>query len=107
MHALAIPRNAPILSLQRLSLVRSEILLRLELMQKSKLTQVVEGNCPRIDARGLPHITKINHVVNDLEKLLLIMEYVDETLFKRRYEKITQLMRLSIQATIVKALLNF
>jgi len=44
-----------------------------ELMQKSELTQVVERNCLRIDACGLPHITKINHTVNDLEKLLLIM----------------------------------
>jgi hypothetical protein len=76
-------------------------------MQKSELTQVVEGNCLRIDACGLPHITKINHMVNDLEKLLLIMGYVDETLFERRYERITQLMRLSIQAATVKALLNF
>jgi len=46
-------------------------------------------------------------MVNDLGKLLSIMGYVDKTLFERRYERIAQLMRLPIQATTIKALLNF
>jgi hypothetical protein len=71
------------------------------------LNQIAEGKCPRIDANRLPCITKINHMVNDLGKLLSIMGYVDKTLFERRYERIAQLMRLPIQATTIKALLNF
>ena len=63
--------------------------------------------CPRIDASGLPCITKVNHMVNDLGKLLPIMEYVDETLFERRYGRIAQIMRLPVQAAVIKALLNF
>ena len=59
-----------------------------EFGQESELAQVVEGKCPRIDASGLPCITKINHMVNDLGKLLSIMEYVDETFFKRQYGRI-------------------
>ena len=67
-----------------------------EFRQESELAQVAEGKCPRIDDSGLPCITKINHMVNDLGKLLSIMEYVDETLFERRYGRITQLMRLPV-----------
>jgi hypothetical protein len=78
-----------------------------EFGQEFELTQVAEGKCPRIDASRLPCITKINHMVHDSGKLLPIMEYIDETLFERRYGRIAQLMRLPIQAATIKALLNF
>jgi len=78
-----------------------------EFGQESELTHVAEGKCPRIDASNLPCITKINHMVNDLGKLLSIMEYIDETIFERRYGRIAQLMRLPVQAATIKALLNF
>jgi len=78
-----------------------------EFGQEFELNQIAEGKCPRIDANRLPCITKINHMVNDLGKLLSIMGYVDETLFERRYGRIAQLIRLPIQATTIKALLSF
>jgi len=78
-----------------------------EFGQESELTQVAEEKCPRIDASRLPCITKINHMVNDLGKLLSIMKYIDETIFERRYGRIAQLMRLPVQAAAIKALLNF
>jgi hypothetical protein len=59
-----------------------------EFGQEFELTQVVEGKCSRIDASGLSCNTKINHMVNGLEKLLPIMGYIDETLLEMRYEKI-------------------
>jgi acetolactate synthase small subunit len=46
--------------------------------QVSELTQVAEGNCPRIDVSGLSCITKINHMVNDMEKLLPIIGHIEE-----------------------------
>jgi len=49
----------------------------------------------------------MNHIVNDMEKLLSIMGYLDEILFERQYKRITQLIRLSIQATTIKTLLCF
>ncbi|KAL9334366.1 hypothetical protein Peur_074505 [Populus x canadensis] len=70
-----------------------------EFGQESELNQIAEGKCPRIDANRLPCITKINHMVNDLGKLLSIMGYVDETLFERRYGRITQLMRRKFKDT--------
>jgi hypothetical protein len=42
-----------------------------------------------------------------MEKLLSIMGYLDEILFERQYKRITQLIRLSIQATTIKTLLCF
>jgi len=54
-----------------------------EFRQESKLIQIAERNYLRIDASRLSCITKINHMVNDLEKLLLIIGYINETLFKR------------------------
>ena len=73
-----------------------------EFRQESKLAQIAEEKCPRIDVSGLPCITKINHMVNDLGKLLSIMEYVDETLFERRYGRVAQIMRLPVQAAAIK-----
>ena len=75
--------------------------------QESEMTQVVEGKCPRININKLPEITKINHTINDLEKIWPIMRYVDDTLFERRYGRIAQLMRLPLQTTAIKALVNF
>jgi hypothetical protein len=65
------------------------------------------GNYSIINANELPHITMMNHIVNDMEKLLSIMGYLDEILFERQYKRITQLIRLSIQATTIKTLLCF
>jgi len=59
-----------------------------EFRQESKLAQLIDGNYPIIDVKGITQITKINHTVNDMEKLLLIVGYVDETLFERQYERI-------------------
>jgi hypothetical protein len=53
-----------------------------EFRQESKLTQIAERNYLRIDVSRLSCITKINHMVNDLEKLLLIMGYINETLLR-------------------------
>jgi hypothetical protein len=75
--------------------------------QESELTQIFEEKCPKIDASELLCITKINHMVNDLGKLSSIIGYVDETLFKRLYERIAQLIRIPVQAVEKKALLNF
>ena len=76
--------------------------------QESELTQVAKGNCSRINISTLPEITtKLNHTINDLEKLWSIMRYVDDTLFERQYGRIAQLMRLPLQIIAIKALVNF
>ena len=69
--------------------------------------QLVEGNCLRTKAGELLHITKIHCSVNNLEKLVSIMGYMDETLFERMYGRITHLMRIMVQILVVKALLHF
>jgi hypothetical protein len=79
----------------------------LENRQKSKMMQLVEGNCLRTKAGELLHITKIHCSGNNLEKLVSIMGYMDETLFERMYGRITHLMRIMVQILVVKALLHF
>lgn len=71
------------------------------------MTQLVEGNYLRINASGLLCITKINYMVNEVDKLLTIMGYINEILFERQYGSITQLMRLPVQAIAIKAFLSF
>ena len=46
-------------------------------------------------------------MINDLEKLLPILKYVDETIFERQYGRIVQLMRLPLHTESINALLNF
>jgi hypothetical protein len=79
----------------------------LENRQKSKMMQLVEGNCLRTKARELLHITKVHCSINNLEKLVSIMGYMDETLFERMYGRITHLMRIMVQILVGKALLHF
>jgi hypothetical protein len=78
-----------------------------EFRQESKLTQVAKRDYPIIDASGLPCITKINHMVHGLEKSLPIIRYADKTFFERQYRRISQLMRLPVQVTIVKGPTEF
>jgi hypothetical protein len=56
--------------------------------QKSEMTQLAEGNCPGINANELTHITNVNYMINDLEKFIPIIGYIDETVFERQYERI-------------------
>jgi len=57
-------------------------------MQEFGLTQIAKGNHSRINSSGFPRIKKINHMVNYLDKLLPVMGYVNEVLFKKKYERI-------------------
>jgi hypothetical protein len=59
-----------------------------EYRKKSKMMQLVERNFPRTKVRELPHMTKVHSSVNNMENLMSVLGYVDETLFKRRYERI-------------------
>jgi len=79
----------------------------LENRQKSKMMQLVEGNYLRTKAGELLHITKVHCSINNLEKLVSIMGYMDETLFERMYGRITHLMRIMVQILVGKTLLHF
>lgn len=58
----------------------------------------MEGDYSIINANELPHITMMNHTVNDMEKLLYVMGYLDEILFEKQYRRITQLSSLKLSA---------
>ena len=55
----------------------------------------------------LPNITKVHRSINNKEKLVSIIGYVDENLFERMYRRISHLINIPIQISVVKALLHF
>jgi hypothetical protein len=71
------------------------------------MMQLAEGNYPRTKAMELPNITKVHHSINNKEKLVSIIGYVDENLFERMYRRISHLIKIPIQISVVKALLHF
>jgi len=75
--------------------------------KKSEMIQLVEGNCLRNKVEELPYITKVHCSINNMEKLVSIMSYIDETLFEKMYEKITHLKKIPVWISVVKASLHF
>jgi hypothetical protein len=78
-----------------------------EYRQKSEMMQLAEGHCPRTKAGELPYMNKVHCSINNMEKLVSIISYVDETLFEMMYERIAHLIRILVQISAVKALLHF
>jgi len=74
--------------------------------QKSKMMQLVEGDCSRTKTRELPCMNKVHCLVNNMEKLVSILGDVDDIFFQRRCERIAYPVRLLVQIFIVKALLH-
>jgi hypothetical protein len=71
------------------------------------MMQLAEGNYPRTKAMELLNITKVHRSINNKEKLVSIIGYVDENLFERMYRRISHLIKIPIQISVVKALLHF
>jgi hypothetical protein len=71
------------------------------------MMQLAEGNYPRTKAMELLNITKVHRSINNKEKLVSIIGYVDENLFERMYRRISHLIKIPIQISEVKALLHF
>jgi hypothetical protein len=71
------------------------------------MMQLAEGNYPRTKAMELLNITKVHRSINNKEKLVSIIGYVDENLFERMYRRISHLINIPIQISVVKALLHF
>jgi len=71
------------------------------------MMQLAEGNYPRTKAMELLNITKVHRSINNKEKLVSIIVYMDENLFERMYRRISHLIKIPIQISVVKALLHF
>ena len=79
----------------------------LEYEERSEMTQITEGDCPRAKINELPHVTKIHCSIKSVKRLMPIMGYVDEALFEVRYGRIAHLMKIPVQISAVKALVHF
>jgi hypothetical protein len=73
--------------------------------KKSKIMQLID--CPRTKVRELPCITKKNYSMDNIEKLVSVLRYVNKTLFKKICGRTTYLIRLLVYISAVKALVHF
>jgi hypothetical protein len=60
------------------------------------MIQLVEGDYLRTKAGELPSMIKVYYLVNNMEKLVSVLGYMNETLSKKRYERIAHLVRLPV-----------
>jgi hypothetical protein len=49
------------------------------------MMQLIEGDFLGTQVGELPRMTKVHCFVDKIEKYVLVLGYVDETLFKRKY----------------------
>jgi uncharacterized protein YqgV (UPF0045/DUF77 family) len=40
------------------------------------------------------HMTKVHYSIDNIKKLMSVLRYVDETLFERKYERISHMIRI-------------
>jgi hypothetical protein len=73
--------------------------------KKSKIMQLID--CPRTKVRELPCITKENYFMDNIEKLVSVLRYMNETLFKKMCGRTAYLVRLLVYISAVKALVHF
>jgi len=73
-------------------------------MKRFEMMQLVKGIA---QVGELQHMTKVHYSMRNIKKVMLILRYMDETLFEREYERISHLIRISIQIYLVNALIYF
>ena len=79
----------------------------LEYGERSEMMQLVKGDCSRTKVEELPHIIKVHCSIDNIKKLGLILRYIDENLFEKKYGRIAHLIRMPVQISAVKALMHF
>jgi hypothetical protein len=75
--------------------------------ERSEMMQLVKGDCPKTKVEELRYITKVHCFIDSIKKLAPILGYIDENLFEKKYGRIAHLIRMSIQISVVKALMHF
>jgi len=65
--------------------------------ERFEMMQLVEEDCPMTEVGELSHMTKVYYSMDNIKKLVSVLEYVDETLFEKKYKRIAHLINISIQ----------
>ena len=73
----------------------------------SKSLQLLEKDCLRLDDSKLPPIKKLSYFENDLKKLISHMKSIRKDEFSKKYGKIVEITKVSVQNSTITTLMYF
>jgi hypothetical protein len=72
-----------------------------------ELSQLIEGDCLRSDAKKLLPIKNLNCIMNEVKKLTTHFQNVDKDAFFRKYRCLVEIARVEVLSPTVRALVHF
>jgi len=75
--------------------------------QNSELSQLSEGDGSRCNARKLPVVKDLNCMVNEMKRILVHSQNIDEAAFSMKYGRLLEITKIEVLNPAIKALINF
>jgi hypothetical protein len=75
--------------------------------QNSELSQLSKGNCSTCDARKLPTLKDLSCKVNDVKRILVHSQNIDEAAFVGKYGQLPEITKIEVLNPVIKSLINF
>eukprot|EP00258_Populus_trichocarpa_P033489 XP_024449508.1 uncharacterized protein LOC112326280 [Populus trichocarpa] len=75
--------------------------------QNSELSQLSEGDGSRCNARKLPIVKDLNCMVNEMKRILVHSQNIDEAAFSVKYGRLLEITKIEVLNPAIKALINF
>jgi hypothetical protein len=69
--------------------------------------QLLKGDCLRLNDSKLPSIRNVSCSGNNLKKLISHMKNIHEDEFLKKYKRIVEITKVSVQNSAIKALMYF
>ena len=79
----------------------------MEYGQNFKLSQLSKGNCSRCDARKLPTLKDLSCMVNDVKRILVHSQNIDEAAFVGKYGWLLQITKIEVLNPTINSLISF
>jgi ribosomal protein S15P/S13E len=79
----------------------------IEYGKNSELSQLIEGDCLRSDAKKLSPIKNLNCIMNEVNKLTTHFQNVDKDAFFRKYRRLMEIARVEVLSLVVRAIVHF
>jgi hypothetical protein len=76
----------------------------IEYRKNSKLSQLIEGDNPRSDAKKLLPIKNLNCTMNEVNKLIAHFQNVDKDVFFRKYRRLVEIAKVEVFSLAARAL---
>ncbi|KAL3611184.1 hypothetical protein D5086_002204 [Populus alba] len=79
----------------------------IEYGKNSELSQLIEGDCLRSDAKKISPIKNLNCILNEVNKLTTHFQNVDKDAFFRKYGRLMEIAKVEVLSPAVRALVHF